>query len=165
MSSPPTPSPDAILAWGRQTLAVEAQAILDAQARLDTSFVRAVERMLACRGRVVVSGLGKTGHIARKIAATLASTGTPAFFLHAAEAVHGDLGMITPDDVLIAISYSGSGAELLTIVPVVKRMGAGLIAMTGSPDSELAQDADVHLDVSVAAEACPLNLAPTASTT
>ena len=164
MSSPPNTSPDAILTWGRQTLTVEAQAILDANARLDGDFVRAVECLLACKGRVVVSGLGKTGHIARKIAATLASTGTPAFFLHAAEAVHGDLGMITPEDVLIAISYSGSVAELLTIVPVVKRMGAGLIAMTGNPDSELAQDADVHIDVSVAAEACPLNLAPTAST-
>jgi arabinose-5-phosphate isomerase len=164
MNSPLNPCPEAILASGRQVLTVEAQAILNTQARLDDAFVHAVERMLACRGRVIVSGLGKTGHIARKIAATLASTGTPACFLHAAEAIHGDLGMITQGDVLLAISYSGNGAELLTIVPVVKRLGAGLIAMTGNPASELAQDADVHLDVSVVAEACPLNLAPTAST-
>ena len=121
--------------------------------------------LLACRGRVVVSGIGKTGHVARKIAATLASTGTPAFFVHAAEAVHGDLGMITRDDVLIAISYSGSGQELLTILPVARRMGAKLVAITGNPQSELASLADVHLDASVAQEACPLNLAPTASTT
>jgi arabinose-5-phosphate isomerase len=121
--------------------------------------------LLACRGRVVVSGIGKTGHVARKIAATLASTGTPAFFVHAAEAVHGDLGMITQDDVLIAISYSGSGQELLTILPVARRMGAKLVAITGNPQSELARLADIHLDASVAQEACPLNLAPTASTT
>ena len=164
MSCPPNTSSDEILTWGRQVLTVEAQAILDIHARLGDAFVRAVERLLVCHGRVVVSGLGKTGHIARKIAATLASTGTPACFLHAAEAVHGDLGMITKDDVLLAISYSGNGTELLAIVPVVKRLGAGLIAMTGNPASELAQDADVHLDVSVAAEACPLGLAPTAST-
>lgn len=149
----------------RRTLAVEAQAITDVQARLDDSFTRAVAALLSCRGRVVVSGLGKTGHIARKIAATLASTGTPAFFLHAAEAVHGDLGMMTADDILVAISYSGAGNELLTIVPVVKRMGAKLIAMTGNPSSELAQEAFIHLDVSVQNEACPLNLAPTSSTT
>jgi arabinose-5-phosphate isomerase len=121
--------------------------------------------LLACRGRVVVSGIGKTGHIARKIAATLASTGTPAFFLHAAEAVHGDLGMITRDDVIIAISYSGTGQELLTVIPVARRMGARVVAITGNPLSELAELADVHLDASVAQEACPLNLAPTASTT
>ena len=149
----------------RQTLSLEAQAIMEMHARLDYSFTRAVAALLACKGRVVVSGLGKTGHIARKIAATLASTGTPAFFLHAAEAVHGDLGMMTADDILVAISYSGSGHELLTIVPVVKRMGAKMIAMTGNPSSELAQQAFVHLDVSVQNEACPLNLAPTASTT
>jgi len=149
----------------RRTLTLEAQAIHDVQARLDARFTEAVDILLACKGRVVVSGLGKTGHIARKIAATLASTGTPAFFLHAAEAVHGDLGMVTPDDVLVAISYSGNGQELLTIVPVVRRMGAKLIALTGNPDSELAREATLHLDVSVQAEACPLNLAPTTSTT
>lgn len=149
----------------RRTLAVEAQAITDVQARLDDSFTRAVAALLACKGRVVVSGLGKTGHIARKIAATLASTGTPSFFLHAAEAVHGDLGMMTADDILVAVSYSGSGNELLTIVPVVKRMGAKMIAMTGNPSSGLAQEAFIHLDVSVHNEACPLNLAPTSSTT
>ena len=139
--------------------------VLDLSARLDDSFARVVAMLLACRGRVVVSGIGKTGHIARKIAATLASTGTPAFFVHAAEAVHGDLGMITRDDVLIAISYSGTGQELLTILPVARRMGAGLVAITGNPQSELARLADVHLDASVSQEACPLNLAPTASTT
>ncbi|MFA4914191.1 MAG: KpsF/GutQ family sugar-phosphate isomerase [Burkholderiaceae bacterium] len=149
----------------RQTLSLEAQAIMEVHARLDDSFTRTVEALLSCKGRVVVSGLGKTGHIARKIAATLASTGTPSFFLHAAEAVHGDLGMMTADDILVAISYSGSGNELLTIVPVVKRMGAKLIAMTGNPSSELAQQAYIHLDVSVQTEACPLNLAPTSSTT
>ncbi|CAB3828338.1 Arabinose 5-phosphate isomerase KdsD [Achromobacter aegrifaciens] len=138
---------------------------MDLSARLDDSFTQTVAMLLACRGRVVVSGIGKTGHVARKIAATLASTGTPAFFVHAAEAVHGDLGMITQDDVLIAISYSGSGQELLTILPVARRMGAKLVAITGNPQSELARLADVHLDASVAQEACPLNLAPTASTT
>jgi KpsF/GutQ family protein len=116
-------------------------------------------------GRVIVSGVGKSGHIGRKFAATLASTGTPAYFVHAAEAAHGDLGMITADDVLIALSYSGSGEELLKIVPLIKRQGARLIAITGNPDSPLAREADVHLDGAVREEACPLNLAPTASTT
>lgn len=153
------------LASARRTLHIEAQALLDLESRLDDSFARVVDMLLNCRGRVVVSGIGKTGHIARKVAATLASTGTPAFFVHAGEAVHGDLGMVTADDVLIAISYSGAGQELLTILPVVRRMGARLVAMTGNPASELARQADIHLDVSVAQEACPLNLAPTASTT
>jgi arabinose-5-phosphate isomerase len=121
--------------------------------------------MLACKGRVVVSGIGKSGHIGRKIAATLASTGTPALFLHPAEAAHGDLGMVTPQDVLIAISYSGESAELAVVIPAVKRMSVPVIAMTGKPGSRLAQVSDVHLDVSVDKEACPLNLAPTASTT
>lgn len=165
MTKPPPFSAQAALESARKTLGVEAQAILHMQARLDDSFAKAVDTLLHCQGRVVVSGLGKTGHIARKIAATFASTGTPAFFLHAAEAVHGDLGMITPGDVLLAVSYSGAGAELITIMPAVKRMGASLIAMTGNPSSELAQFADVHLDVSVQTEACPLNLAPTSSTT
>lgn len=165
MTDHPTSSSGTALASARRTLQIESQGLQDLSARLDDSFTRVVDLLLACRGRVVVSGIGKTGHIARKIAATLASTGTPAFFVHAAEAVHGDLGMITRDDVLIAISYSGSGAELLTILPVVRRMGAGLVAITGNPQSELARQADIHLDASVAQEACPLNLAPTASTT
>lgn len=153
------------LALGRQVLDIEAQALQILSQRLDESFTRAVDLILASHGRVVVSGLGKTGHIARKIAATLASTGTPAYFVHAAEAVHGDLGMITGDDVLIAISNSGEGDELLTIVPVFKRQGGRLIAITGNPQSSLALEADVHLDAHVDKEACPLNLAPTASTT
>ncbi|ARP84979.1 KpsF/GutQ family sugar-phosphate isomerase [Bordetella genomosp. 9] len=165
MNALPDTSPDAALASARRTLRIEAQALHDLQARLDESFAGVVRMLLDCRGRVVVSGIGKTGHIARKIAATLASTGTPAFFLHAAEAVHGDLGMIAPDDVLVAISYSGAGEELLTILPVARRMGTRVVAMTGNPASELARQADIHLDVSVAQEACPMNLAPTASTT
>lgn len=165
MTDDPLLSLDQALASGRRTLHIEAQAITDLSARLNGDFTRAVELLLRCRGRVVVSGIGKTGHVARKIAATLASTGTPAFFVHAAEAIHGDLGMITRDDVLIAISHSGSGQELLTILPVARRMGARLIAMTGNPQSELAKLSDLHLDTSVAQEACPLNLAPTASTT
>ena len=132
---------------------------------LDRSFPEAVGLLFRCNGRVVVSGIGKSGHIARKIASTLASTGTPALFMHPAEAAHGDLGMVTEHDAFIAISYSGEAAELLSIVPIIKRMGAKLIAMTGNPASNLAQLANVHLDVGVAKEACPLNLAPTASTT
>ncbi len=127
--------------------------------------MQAVELLLACRGRVVVCGVGKSGHVGRKIAATLASTGTPALFVHAAEAAHGDLGMITPADVLIALSYSGETAELLTIVPLVKLEGTPMIAITGNPASSLARHANVHLDVHVDKEACPLNLAPTSSTT
>jgi arabinose-5-phosphate isomerase len=151
----------------RETLTIEADAIRAVHDRLatDDSVGRAVNLLLACSGRVVVSGMGKSGHIARKIAATLASTGTPAMFVHPAEAAHGDLGMITPQDAFIAISYSGESAELMAILPIVKRMGAPLIAMTGKPASSLAVMADVHLDVSVAKEACPMNLAPTASTT
>ena len=151
----------------RETLEIEGDAIAALHARLaqDDSVARAVGLLFACSGRVVVSGIGKSGHIARKIAATLASTGTPAMFVHPAEAAHGDLGMVTAQDAFIAISYSGESAELMEILPVVKRMGAPLIAMTGKPGSRLAQLADVHLDISVAKEACPLNLAPTASTT
>ncbi|HEU0201471.1 MAG TPA: KpsF/GutQ family sugar-phosphate isomerase [Burkholderiaceae bacterium] len=149
----------------RDVLNIEAQAVLTLAQRLDDSFVRAVELLLACRGRVVVSGVGKSGHIARKIAATLASTGTPALFVHAAEAAHGDLGMVTPNDVLIALSYSGETSELLTIVPVVKREGTPMVAMTGNRASSLARHAEVHLDCRVDKEACPLNLAPTTSTT
>ncbi|MDB5906153.1 MAG: arabinose-5-phosphate isomerase, partial [Massilia sp.] len=151
----------------RETLEIEADAIHALHQRLatDDSVGHAVGLLLACRGRVVVSGIGKSGHIARKIAATLASTGTPAMFVHPAEAAHGDLGMVTPQDAFIAISNSGESAELMSILPIVKRMGAPLIAMTGKPGSSLALLADVHLDVSVEKEACPLNLAPTASTT
>jgi arabinose-5-phosphate isomerase len=149
----------------RSVLETEAQAVASLAARLDARFARAVELLLACRGRVVVSGVGKSGHIARKLAATLASTGTPSLFVHAAEAAHGDLGMITRDDVLVALSYSGEGDELLKIIPVAKREGTPLIAMTGNPASSLAQLAEVHLDVRVDKEACPLNLAPTSSTT
>jgi arabinose-5-phosphate isomerase len=149
----------------RQVLRVEADAVASLIPRIDERFLAALELVLNCRGRVVVSGIGKSGHIARKIASTLASTGTPAFFVHPAEASHGDLGMITREDVFIGLSNSGESAELLTIVPLIKRQGAKLIAMTGRPDSSLAQEADVHLDVGVAEEACPLGLAPTASTT
>ena len=157
------------LQLARQTLEIEAEAILALKSRLsdrpDDAFARAVALLLACTGRVVVSGMGKSGHIARKIAATLASTGTPALFVHPAEAAHGDLGMVTQADAVIAISNSGESEELLAIVPVIKRIGAKLISMTGRPQSTLATLADVHLDVAVAREACPLNLAPTASTT
>lgn len=173
-SSDPIPSrldaarAERALQYAHATLQIEADELLALKQRLtaDSSFfLRAVDLLLHCEGRVVVSGIGKSGHIARKIAATLASTGTPALFVHAAEASHGDLGMITAKDVLIAISYSGEAGELLSIVPIVKRMGATLIAMTGNDDSGLARLADVHLNVSVQKEACPLNLAPTASTT
>lgn len=155
------------VALARTTLQIESDAINALHARLatDDSVGRAVALLLQCKGRVVVSGIGKSGHIARKIAATLASTGTPALFVHPAEAAHGDLGMVTSDDAFIAISYSGESSELMAIMPVVKRMGGVLIAMTGKPGSSLAQLADVHLDISVEKEACPLNLAPTASTT
>jgi arabinose-5-phosphate isomerase len=157
------------LELGRETLQIEADAILALKDRLadapGASFTQAVALLLECTGRVVVSGMGKSGHIARKIAATLASTGTPALFVHPAEAAHGDLGMVTEKDVFVAISNSGETSELLSIVPIVKRMGAALITMTGSDASTLAQLANVHLNVSVAKEACPLNLAPTASTT
>jgi arabinose-5-phosphate isomerase len=155
----------ATLACARQTLEIEAQAILALKARLGVEFVQAVELMLACQGRVIVCGLGKTGHIARKIAATLASTGTPSFFLHAAEAVHGDIGMIGAQDLLVALSYSGAGQEVLSILPAAHRLGVKVIALTGNPQSELARLAEVHLDIGVAQEACPLNLAPTSSTT
>lgn len=149
----------------RKVLAIEADAVSALASRLDERFLDAIGLILACRGRVVVSGVGKSGHIARKIASTMASTGTPAFFLHAAEAGHGDLGMITHDDVVLALSNSGQTDELLTIIPLIKRQGAKLIAVTGNADSALAREADVHLDARVAQEACPLNLAPTASTT
>ena len=153
------------LELARKVLEIEADAISALIERLDGKFLEAANLIYACRGRVVVSGIGKSGHIARKIASTMASTGTPAFFVHPAEAIHGDLGMIQSDDVLLALSYSGESAELLTIIPVIKREGAKLIAITGNKNSTLAQQADVHLDARVAQEACPLKLAPTASTT
>jgi arabinose-5-phosphate isomerase len=155
----------AALELARRVLAIEADAIRAMIDRLDSRFLDAVTLILARSGRVVVSGMGKSGHIARKIASTLASTGTPAYFVHPAEASHGDLGMVMAGDVFIGISYSGESDELLRIVPLLKRQGAKLIVLTGNPDSTLAREADVHLDVSVAQEACPLNLSPTASTT
>ncbi|AGR70677.1 KpsF/GutQ family sugar isomerase [Burkholderia pseudomallei] len=156
---------DRALALARDVLDIEANAVRALAEQLDGEFVAAVGLLLNCRGRVVVSGIGKSGHIARKIAATLASTGTPAFFVHPAEASHGDLGMVTKDDVFVAISNSGESEELVAILPLIKRLGAKLIAMTGRPASSLAMLSDVHLNAGVAKEACPLNLAPTASTT
>lgn len=153
------------IALARRVLEVEAEAVAALVDRLDQGFLRALDIILDCKGRVVVSGIGKSGHIARKIASTMASTGTPAFFVHPTEASHGDLGMVTNDDVLIALSNSGESAELLAIVPLIKREGAALIAMTGNPQSTLALQSDAHLDSGVAEEACPLGLAPTASTT
>ena len=158
-------SPERLILRAVEVLRTEADAVQALALRIGAPFVDACSLMLACRGRVVVSGIGKSGHVARKIAATLASTGTPAFFLHPAEASHGDLGMVTRDDVLIALSNSGATEELMRIVPLVKRQGAGLIAITGNADSPLARLADVHLDAGVEREACPMNLAPTASTT
>ena len=149
----------------RETFAIEADALLGLQRRLTAEFSRAVEAILHCEHRVVVMGMGKSGHVGRKIAATLASTGTPSFFIHAAEASHGDIGMITRDDVLLAISNSGETAEVLLLIPHLSRLGVPIIAMTGNAKSNLARAASVHLDVSVEEEACPLNLAPTASTT
>ena len=153
------------LELARRVLTIEAEAVSNLIARIDQRFLDAVNLILASRGRVVVSGIGKSGHVAKKIASTMASTGTPAFFVHPAEASHGDLGMITRDDVLVAISNSGESAELLAIVPMIKREGARLVAMTGNATSTLAREADVHLDAGVEQEACPMNLAPTASTT
>lgn len=158
-------SPGNVLASAQRTFDIEIAALQALHNRLDASFVQAVRLLLTCQGRVVVTGIGKSGHVARKTAATLASTGTPAFFMHAAEAVHGDLGMLTKNDVVLAISYSGAAHELLTVLKVAKRMGATVIAMTGHPDSQLAASATLHLDAGVQQEACPLNLAPTASTT
>jgi arabinose-5-phosphate isomerase len=156
---------DRALALARNVLDIEADAVRAVAGRLDGGFLAAVDLLLSCRGRVVVSGIGKSGHVARKLAATLASTGTPAFFVHPAEASHGDLGMVTADDVFVALSNSGESEELVAILPLVKRIGAKLIAMTGRPESTLALVADVHLNSAVEKEACPMNLAPTASTT
>jgi arabinose-5-phosphate isomerase len=152
-------------ASGRRVFGIEAQGLAAVAARLDGAFSEACRLMLGCRGRVVCTGMGKSGHVARKIAATLASTGTPSFYVHPGEAGHGDLGMITDADIVLALSYSGESDELLMLLPVLKRQGNALVAMTGRPESSLAREADVHLDASVPAEACPLALAPTASTT
>jgi len=154
-----------LLTLARQVLDIEADALRVMSSRLDTGFADAVALMLACTGRVVVSGMGKSGHVGGKIAATLASTGTPAFFMHPGEASHGDLGMIAPNDVVLALSNSGESSEIVCIVPLIKRRGAKLVAMTGNPNSTLAREADAHLHAGVDKEACPLNLAPTASTT
>lgn len=156
---------DALLRCGQSVIATEIQALEALQLRIDGAFVAACRHILACPGRVICIGMGKSGHIARKIAATLASTGTPSFFVHAGEASHGDLGMITDQDLVLALSNSGESDELLAIAPLLKRQGNQLIAMTGRPFSSLARAADLHLDVSVPAEACPLGLAPTSSTT
>lgn len=155
----------ALVASGQQVFAIERQALAAVAGRLGDAFAQACQHILASRGRVVATGMGKSGHVARKIAATLASTGTPAFYVHPGEAGHGDLGMITEADVVLALSYSGESDEVLMLLPVLKRQGNLLLAMTGRPQSSLAQAADVHLDVSVPAEACPLALAPTSSTT
>jgi arabinose-5-phosphate isomerase len=164
MSSPVFAAERAIR-MGREALAVEARALSDLGPRLGEAFARAVEAMLGCRGRVAVMGMGKSGHVGRKIAATLASTGTPALFVHPAEAAHGDLGMVTTGDMVLALSNSGESDELNAILPVLKRLGIPVVAMTGRPESSLAAHADVVLDSAVAEEACPLQLAPTASTT
>ena len=153
------------IASARRTIEIEAAAVSRLRERIDDRFATACELLLACQGRAVVTGMGKSGHIANKIAATLASTGTPAFFVHPGEASHGDLGMISRQDVVIALSNSGETAEVTTLIPLLKRLAIPLIAMTGAPSSLLARSADVHLDVSVAQEACPLGLAPTTSTT
>jgi arabinose-5-phosphate isomerase len=162
---PPAPDSQQLLARGRRVLAIEVAAVSALETRLSDSFVAACRLLYDCQGRVVVTGMGKSGHIGNKMAATFASTGTPSFFLHPAEASHGDIGMITSNDVVLAISNSGETAELLTILPVIKRMGVPLIVMTGRMQSTLANAAAAVLDVSVPEEACALNLAPTASTT
>ncbi|MDX5334235.1 MAG: KpsF/GutQ family sugar-phosphate isomerase [Gammaproteobacteria bacterium] len=157
--------PDKLKTLAIAVLDTEADAVRALRDRVDEAFVTACRHMLACEGRVVITGMGKSGHIGDKIAATMASTGTPSFFMHPGEASHGDLGMITPRDVVIALSNSGETDEILTIVPLIKRIGVPLISMTGNPNSTLARESDVHIDISVEKEACPLGLAPTASTT
>lgn len=156
---------DSAMAYGREVIRIELEAITALDSRIGEEFAEACELVLNCRGRVVVIGMGKSGHIGGKIASTLASTGTPSFFVHPGEASHGDLGMITPDDLVIAISNSGETAEVITILPIVKRIGVVMVVLTGNLASTLAREAQVCLDISVAKEACPLNLAPTASTT
>ena len=162
---PGTDDDQALAESGRRVLDIETRALQALASRLDGDFTTACRLLLACEGRVVCTGMGKSGHIARKIAATLASTGTPAFYVHPGEAGHGDLGMVTDADVVLALSNSGETDELLMLLPVLKRQGNRLVAMTGRPGSTLAREADIHLDVSVPAEACPLDIAPTSSTT
>jgi len=162
---PDTLTDSQLLALAAEVLEIEARAVEHLKTRLNDDFIAACALCMHTEGRVVVTGMGKSGHVSNKIAATLASTGTPAFFMHPAEASHGDVGMITKHDLLLAVSYSGETAEVITILPIVKRLGAKLLSITGNPNSTLAKAADVHLDISVAEEACPLNLAPTASTT
>ncbi|NDG33918.1 MAG: SIS domain-containing protein, partial [Betaproteobacteria bacterium] len=169
----PALDPMRLIASAREAIAIQAQALEQLAAAFDSeatspqskAFSEACERMYRCKGKVIVTGIGKSGHVANKIAATLASTGTPACFLHPAEASHGDLGMVTAEDVVLALSNSGQTEEIVRILPLIRRRGATLIAITGEPQSLLAQQADVHLLVRVDREACPLNLAPTASTT
>jgi arabinose-5-phosphate isomerase len=161
----PSVSPASLAASGRRVVEIEARALDALAARIDDAFAAACQAILASSGRVVCTGMGKSGHVARKIAATLASTGTPAFYVHPGEAGHGDLGMITDADVVLALSYSGESDEVLMLLPVLKRQGNTVIGMTGRPQSTLARESDIHLDVSVPAEACPLDLAPTSSTT
>lgn len=163
--SPTTPDDAGLVASGRRVVEIEQAALAAVGARIGAEFAAACRLILGSRGRVVATGMGKSGHVARKIAATLASTGTPAFFVHPGEAGHGDLGMITDADVVLALSYSGESDEILMLLPVLKRQGNPVIAMTGRAQSTLAREADLHLDVSVPAEACPLDLAPTSSTT
>ena len=160
-----TMSNSKVIQSGLRTVDMEAQAVLELKHRIDQNFITACDTMLACKGRVVVTGMGKSGHIGNKIAATLASTGTPAFFVHPGEASHGDLGMITKNDVVLALSNSGNTSELVTLLPLIKRLGIPLVSMTGDINSALAQAACANLDISVKTEACPLNLAPTTSTT
>lgn len=150
---------------GLRTIRIESDAVAALESRINKDFATACELILSCAGRIIVTGMGKSGHIAKKIAATLASTGTPSFFVHPGEANHGDMGMITKDDIVIAISYSGTSSEILTLLPLFKRAGIKIISMTGNPTSTLAEVAEVHLDISVTCEACPLDLAPTSSTT
>lgn len=164
-SAPPRFEAERVLRMARQTLRIEAEALMQLQDQQGESFVRVVHAILNGRGRVVVMGMGKSGHVGRKIAATLASTGTPSFFLHPGEAFHGDLGMISKDDVVLALSYSGETDEILKIVPFIHSNGNKLVSMTGNPESALAKNSDIHLDVSVEEEACILHLAPTTSTT
>jgi arabinose-5-phosphate isomerase len=154
-----------LIEWGREALTIEAHAVSALTERLDGSFAHSCELILNCTGRVVLTGMGKSGHVANKISATLASTGTPSFYLHPAEAIHGDIGMLTAQDLVLALSYSGENSEIIALIPIFKRLGVKYIAMTGHAQSSMAKQADIHLDASVPKEACPMNLAPTASTT
>eukprot|EP01137_Pigoraptor_chileana_P032548 Opistho-2@22092 len=165
MSVSPVFDPARAIEMGRDALRIEAAALTELAPRLGEAFAAAVAAVLACHGRVAVMGMGKSGHVGRKIAATLSSTGTPSLFVHPAEASHGDLGMVTPQDVVLALSNSGESDELNAVLPVLKRLGVKIVAMTGRADSSLARHADIVLDSAVAEEACPLQLAPTASTT